>query len=90
MPDLQPRTSSQDAQSETKQSEGQQMSVLCIPIPRPDMRIRAVIVIVIYLAAFRIAPGASVPLALGGVLGCLLAVEPARPRRSRGARERAR
>jgi hypothetical protein len=37
-----------------------------------------VIVIVIYLAAFRYAPSQSVPLALGGVLGGLLAIEPQR------------
>jgi hypothetical protein len=30
---------------------------------------RAVIVIIIYLAAFKLAPGDSVPLALGGALG---------------------
>jgi hypothetical protein len=36
-----------------------------------------VIVIVIYLAAFRFAPSDSVPLALGGALGGLLATQPA-------------
>ncbi|HTW02925.1 MAG TPA: hypothetical protein VMF87_21655 [Streptosporangiaceae bacterium] len=34
------------------------------------------IVIVIYLGAFRMAPNDSVPLALGGFLGSLLAVQP--------------
>jgi hypothetical protein len=52
------------------------MSVLCISLSRPGPRLRAVIVIVIYLTTFRYAPGQSVPLALGGVLGSLLAIEP--------------
>lgn len=54
------------------------MPVLCISLPRPGPRVRAVIVIVIYLAAFRYAPSQSVPLALGGVLGGLLAIDPQR------------
>jgi hypothetical protein len=53
------------------------MRILCITQPRLGPRLRAVIVIVIYLAAFRLAPSASVQLALGGVLGGLLAIEPA-------------
>jgi hypothetical protein len=35
-----------------------------------------VIVIVIYLGAFRLAPNDSVPLALGGLLGSLVAAHP--------------
>jgi hypothetical protein len=54
------------------------MPVLCISLPRPGPRFRAVIVIVIYLAAFRFAPGQSMPLALGGLLGSLLGIEPKR------------
>jgi len=52
------------------------MPIYCISLPRPGPRLRAVIVIVIYLVAFRLAPGDSVPLALGGALGGLLALEP--------------
>jgi hypothetical protein len=70
------------------------MPVLCISLPRhlprPGPRLRAVIVIVIYLAAVRLAPDASVPLALGGGLGGLLAIEPAQPLRAGGTPERAR
>jgi hypothetical protein len=62
------------------------MPVLCIALPRPGPRLRAVVVIVIYLAAFRLAPGDTVPLALGGLLGGLLAIEPARPRLARESR----
>jgi hypothetical protein len=43
---------------------------------RPAPRLRAVIVIVIYLGAFRLAPNDSVPLALGGLLGSLVAAHP--------------
>lgn len=55
------------------------MPVLCISLPRPGPRLRAAIVIVIYLAAARVAPADMVPLALGGALGGFLAAEPARP-----------
>jgi hypothetical protein len=65
------------------------MPVLCISLPRPGPRLRAVIVIVIYLAAFRLVPSDTAPLALGGVLGGLLAIEPARPARSGGTPGRA-
>jgi hypothetical protein len=51
------------------------MSVLCISLPRPGPRFRAVIVIVIYLTAFRYAPGQSLPLALGSLLGGLLVTQ---------------
>jgi hypothetical protein len=53
------------------------MPIFCISIPRPGPRLRVVIVIIIYLAAFRFAPDDSVPLAFGGALGGLLALEPA-------------
>jgi len=66
------------------------MPVFCISVPRPGPRLRAVIVIIIYLAAFRLAPGDSVPLALGGALGGMLALESARIQQSAGERERAR
>jgi hypothetical protein len=56
------------------------MPVLCISLPRPGPRLRAVIVIVIYLAAVKIAPADTLPLAAGGALGGFLAIEPARPR----------
>jgi hypothetical protein len=46
-----------------------EMPIFCISLPRPGPRLRAVIVIVIYLVAFRIAPGDSIPLSLGGILG---------------------
>jgi len=55
------------------------MPVLCIPLPRPGPRLRAVIVIVIYLTTCRVAPGDTVPLALGAALGGLLVLEPPRP-----------
>jgi len=63
------------------------MPVLCIPLPRPGPRLRTVIVIVIYLAAARVAPADTVPLALGGALGGFLAAEPARPRTAAATRE---
>jgi hypothetical protein len=65
------------------------MEILCIPLPRPGPRLRAVIVIVIYLATFRLAPGNTVPLAAGGALGVFLAAEPL-PLRATASPERAR
>jgi hypothetical protein len=65
------------------------MPIFCVSVPRPGPRLRPVIVIIIYLAAFRLAPGDSVPLALGGALGGMLALEPAWTQAA-GARERAR
>jgi hypothetical protein len=59
------------------------MPTLCISLPRPGSRQRTVIIIVIYLAAFRLAPGDSLALAVGTALTSLLAIEPApadRPR----------
>jgi hypothetical protein len=41
-----------------------------------------VIIIVVYLGAFRLAPHESVPLAIGSVLGGRRAAEPARPLRA--------
>jgi hypothetical protein len=66
------------------------MPVFCISVPRSGPRLRAVIVIIIYLAAFRVAPGDGVPLALGGALGGMLALEPAWIQQAAGERERAR
>jgi hypothetical protein len=42
------------------------MSVFCILWQKPSPWLRLVITIVIYLGAFRFAPGAAAPLALGG------------------------
>ena len=57
----------------------------------PGYRVRAVIVIVIYLCVFRLAPHASVPLTGGAVLGSLLAAaEPSRTGRAVATRETAR
>lgn len=53
------------------------MPTFCISLPRPGSRQRTVIVIVIYLAAFRLAPGDGMPLAIGTALASLLAIEPA-------------
>jgi hypothetical protein len=64
------------------------MPIFCISLPRPGPRLRPVIVIIIYLAAFKFAPGDSLPLALGGALGGLLAVEPARAPRETPGRAR--
>jgi hypothetical protein len=66
------------------------MPIFCISVPRPGPRLRAVIVIIIYLAAFRLAPGDSVPLALGGALGGMLALEAAWIQQAAGVRERTR
>lgn len=52
------------------------MRIFWVPLPRPGPRLRAVIIIVIYLGAFRLAPNDSVPLALGGFLGGLLTAQP--------------
>jgi hypothetical protein len=59
------------------------MPVLSICWRRPAYRARIVIIIVVYLSAFRLAPHESVALAAGGVLGTLMAGLPARPRRPR-------
>lgn len=55
------------------------MPTFCISLPRLGSRPRAVIVIVIYLAAFRLASGDSLALAVGTVMASLLAIEPAPP-----------
>jgi hypothetical protein len=55
------------------------MSVFCILWQKPSPWLRLVITIVIYLGAFRFAPDAAVPLALGGALGTIRAAERARP-----------
>jgi hypothetical protein len=54
------------------------MTMISVSWRPPAYRVRAVIIIVIYLAAFRLAPHEAVPLAVGSVLGGLLAAEPAR------------
>jgi hypothetical protein len=59
------------------------MPKLSVTWRRPVYRVRAVIIIVIYLGAYRLAPHDAVPLAAGSVLGALLAAEPARERPAR-------
>jgi|HubBroStandDraft_2_1064218.scaffolds.fasta_scaffold981738_1 hypothetical protein len=56
------------------------MSVFCILWQKPSPWLRLVITIVIYLGAFRFAPGAAAPLALGGALASMLAAERTRSR----------
>jgi hypothetical protein len=51
------------------------MSVFCILWQKPSPWLRLVITIVIYLGAFRLAPDAAAPLALGGALASMLAAE---------------
>jgi hypothetical protein len=63
------------------------MQNLCITVRQPGARVRGVVVIIIYLTAFRLAPHADVPLALGGLLGGWLAAEPRLPRLSYAGRE---
>lgn len=63
------------------------MPVLCFSLPQPRPRLRAVIVS--YLAAFRITPGQTTPMAVGRRRGAQLAIEPARPPRAGRSRERA-
>jgi hypothetical protein len=55
------------------------MSVFCVSWQNPGPWLRLVITIVIYVGAFRFAPSAATPLALGGTLGSLLTAERARP-----------
>lgn len=57
------------------------MNLLCIPLPRQEPRLRAVVVIVIYLAAFRLVPADGLPLTLAAVLGGLAVIESNRPAR---------
>lgn len=57
------------------------MPVLSVRWRSPGYRVRAVIIIVIYLTAFHLAPHDWVPLAVGSVLSGLLAAEPAGSRR---------
>jgi hypothetical protein len=49
----------------------------------PVYRVRIVIIIVVYLGAFRLAPHDAGPLAAGSILGGLLAAEPVLPRPAR-------
>jgi hypothetical protein len=59
--------------------DGRIMDILCISHPWPGPRLRGVIVIV-YLAVCRLAPGDVPILAVGSILGALLTVEPASSR----------
>jgi len=54
------------------------MQVFSITWRQPGWRIRMVIIIIVYVGAFRLAPHEVVPLGLGGTLGGLLGMEPAR------------
>jgi hypothetical protein len=47
---------------------------------QPGVRVRAVIVIVIYVMSFRLAPHLAIPLAASGLAGGWLATVPTRPR----------
>jgi hypothetical protein len=60
------------------------MPSLYVSWRQPGPRVRAVIIIIIYLGAFRFVPHEAVALALGGTLGGFLAAEPARPLRVSG------
>jgi hypothetical protein len=42
--------------------------MLCISLPRPGPRLRAVIVIVIYVLASRLVPGDLAPMAAGSIV----------------------
>lgn len=55
---------------------------LSCTLPRPGPRLRAVIVIIIYLAISRLAPGEIAPMAAGSILA-LLAAAPGRGREDR-------
>lgn len=52
------------------------MPTVSITWRQPGPRFRVVIIIVIYVGAFRFAPHETIPLALGSLLGGLLAAEP--------------
>jgi hypothetical protein len=49
------------------------MPIFCITWRLPGARTRAVIIIIIYVLAFRFAPDAAVPLAFGGIIGAWFA-----------------
>jgi len=57
------------------------MPAFSITWPQPGVRIRIIIVIVVYVATFYLAPHETMPLAIGSLLGGLLMAEPARSRR---------
>jgi len=44
------------------------MQNFCISLPRPGPRLRAVIVIIIYVMVSRFAPGDTAPMAAGSIL----------------------
>jgi hypothetical protein len=72
-----------------QQGLGEAMPVVWLCVPQPRTRLRPVIVIVIYLATFRIAADGAIPLALGGALAALAAGTHRRPQPA-GSTERAR
>ena len=57
------------------------MNLFCITVPRPGPRLRAVIIIVVYLIVARLAPADMMPMAAGSLLG-LLATGPTGHRRA--------
>ena len=58
--------------------KGASMPNFCVRWQQPSGRTRVVIIIVIYVAAFHLAPHAALPLALGGLLSSWLTASPGR------------
>jgi hypothetical protein len=54
------------------------MPSFCVLWRQPRAHFRTIIIIVIYVMAFRLMPQAALPLALGGLLASWLAAEPGR------------
>jgi hypothetical protein len=56
---------------------------ICVARPRPGVWIRVIVVVAVFVLALRWAPGAAIPLGIGGWLGGWLADAPARMPRVR-------
>lgn len=56
------------------------MTYLCVTWRQPGTRVRAVIIIIVYVVAFRLAPTMAVSLAIGGLLAAWLLAVPGQPR----------
>jgi hypothetical protein len=54
------------------------MPVFCIAWRQPGTRVRAAVIVIIYVLCCRLAPDAEIPLAIGGLAGGWLAAAPAR------------